>query len=426
MAKKAGARGHNEGTIREKFRTDKKTKEKYSVGWEARYTSPIHGQKSIFGKTRSEVAKKLTKILNEINEGNYTEPCKMTLEDWLKIWLNEYASNNIKHSTRVSYDYLIHRHVIPVIGNKKLAEIRADIIQRFYNEKAKNGRLDGKGGLNAKTIKNIHNMLHEAMEQAATNNMIQRNPCKAAILPKVKKKEMRVLTRLEQKKLTEAAKTERIGIGVILALATGIRLGELLGLQWRDVNIKAGTISINRTFNRLKNFDEGSNQKTKLVLGEPKTSKSKRVIPLQQVILNELREYKKNQNKEKIQNISYYNNEGFVIANEIGNPIDPRTFQDFFNRVVSMAKINKAHFHSLFRHTFATRALEAGIPAKTVSEILGHANISTTLDLYSHVSLELKRDSLEKLSELFTANPVEVKKKEESQEKVVNFESKSF
>jgi integrase len=438
-------RGQGEGSIRERFKVDKKTGKKVSIGWEARYTVGVDAngkqiRKSIYGKTSDDVKKALRKVLTDLDNGTYVEPTKMTLGSWLDTWFKEYVTNSVKPSTRVSYDLYINKHIKPNLGHLQLKDVRPEAIQKFYNEKLVSGRIDKcknekgelvtrPGGLNPKTIKNMHNMLHEALEQALKNNHIVRNPCKAVILPKIKKHEMRVLTPKEQQKLLEAARQDRLGMGIVLALATGLRLGELLALQWKDINTKAGTLSVQRTVNRLKTFDDDAKSKTAIVFGEPKTKSSRRTIPLQGVILKELKEYKKRQNREKVKNIAVYQKQGFVFANEIGNPIEPRTFQDIFYKLIKEAGIPGANFHCL-RHTFATRALEAGIPAKTVSEILGHSNISTTLDLYSHVSLDLKKESMEKLADLFTVNPVEHQAKEdaaaEKQEaKVVNFPKKS-
>jgi len=182
-------------------------------------------------------------------------------------------------------------------------------------------------------------------------------------------------------------------------------------LQWKDVNLKTGILSVRQTINRLKSFDSTCKNKTTIVVDSPKTKNSKRQIPLQEVIIKELKLYKTRQNEERLKAGELYEDSDYLFCSVLGSPIEPRTFQDTFYSLIKKSGVETANFHCL-RHTFATRALEAGIPAKTVSEILGHANISTTLDLYSHVSLELKKESMEKLSKLFTMNPNEQEREE--------------
>lgn len=392
---KNNTRGQNEGSIRQR---------KDGI-WESRYTAgkDANGrqiQRSIYGKTKAEVKEKLTKVLHELSSGTYIEPSKITLREWLETWFKEYVSNSVKLSTKASYELYIDKHINPIIGHIQLKDLKTDSLQRFYNEKLSNGRLDGEGGLNPKTIKNMHNMLHSALEQALKNGLIMRNISESAVLPKAKKKEMRVLSPGEQKKLQEVVQDERLGMAIILDLATGLRLGELLALQWNDIDLKAGVLTVKRTINWLKSYDPDSKQKTSIVIGEPKTKHSNRQIRLQNIILKKLIAYSISQKKEKLASSDIYADTGYVFTNTTGKPIEPRTFQDFFYKMIKKAEIQSANFHCL-RHTFATRALEAGIPAKTVSEILGHSNIGTTLDLYSHVSLELKKQSMERLSNLF-------------------------
>lgn len=244
-------------------------------------------------------------------------------------------------------------------------------------------------------------MLHEALEQAFKNGLIIKNYSEIVTLPKIIRKEMRVLSLDEQQKVLATARAERLGIGIVLDLFTGLRLGELLGLQWKDIDLKKGILTVRQTLNRLRNFDTNIVNKTSIIIGDTKTLKSKRQIPLHDIMITELKKYKLMQKEEKLKAGLIYEDEGFFISNEIGKPIEPRTYQDLFYRIIKKAEIqNRPNFHAL-RHTFATRALEAGIPAKTVSEILGHSNISITLDLYSHVSLDLKKESINKLADLF-------------------------
>lgn len=388
----ANKRGNGEGSI----------SKRPDGTWWARITIGVdkngkQKRKAFYGKTRQEVQKKMTAALNEINTNTYIEPSKLTLETWLNNWFNEYSLNSIKQSTRVSYETFITKHINPVIGKIKLQNLRPDIIQKFYNDKLENGRLDGKGGLSPKTIKNIHVMLHEALEQALKNGLITRNVTEAVTLPKITKKEMRVLTSDEQSRLLKLCNNENNGIFVILALSTGMRLGEILGLKWEDINFKNKLLTVKRTVNRLKNYNSNIDSKTALIVNSPKTENSIRIIPLNEKIIKCLKSYKTFQNEKYFKLGVHMGEDNFVFPNSLGNTGEPKTYQKIFTNLTKEANIENAHFHCL-RHTFATRALEEGIPAKTVSEILGHANVSTTLDLYSHVLLDTKRNAIERMS----------------------------
>lgn len=390
MAKK---RGQNEGTIAK--RPD--------GSWWARITIGVDSQgrqkrKAFYGKTRADVHAKMTAALNELQIGNFVYNPKMTLGNWLVTWLNEYAINSVKHSTRVSYEMYITKHINPFIGKVKLVDLKTDIIQKFYNEKLENGRIDGYGGLSPKTIKNIHNLLHKALDQGLENGLINKNPTEFVQLPKITKTKMRVLYPKEHKKIIEASYTEKYGFIVRLALETGMRLGELTALQWRDINLSDKSLIVSRTLNRLKNYDKSINSKTVLVEGEPKTKNSMRSIPLSTKVIEELKIIKVEQIKNKEIWKQGYNEKEYIFANELGKPIEPRTMQDVFKNIVAKANIRNTNFHAL-RHTFATRALEAGIQSKVVSEILGHSTVGITLDLYSHVSLDVKRDAIRKINE---------------------------
>lgn len=357
-------------------------------------------RKTFYGKTRNEVADKVNKALSDLRNHICIESVKMPLSEWLSHWLSTYAVHDLRRSTYVSYETYIRGHIIPLLGNVPLCKLTPQRLQEFYNYKLEKGRLDGKGGLDPKTIRNLHNMLHKALEQAVKLELIPKNPCNATNLPKKTKKEVRYLSVNEQSQLLQAIKGERLGIGILLDIFTGLRLGELLGLTWENINLKRGSIRVCKTINRLKSFEQGADTSTKIYVGEPKTQKSKRTIPIFQEMIDALKEYKKEQDLEKENCYGIYQDKGYLLCNEIGEPLDPKTYQDFFKRMLKKAGLRDINFHAL-RHTFATRALEKGIPAKTVSELLGHSSITITLDLYSHVTEELKTEAVEKLRDLY-------------------------
>lgn len=397
MAKK---RANGEGTIRQ--RQDGR--------WEGLYTVN-YKRKSVYGKTQDEVRKKLNKVLNDIDNGIYIENTNITFGDWLDEWLEVYAKPAVKLSTYGSYEGYIRNHIKPEIGRIKLSALRADILQKFINQKLKNGRCDKvkdintnklvtrKGGLSEKTIKNMYNMIHSALKQAYKNGLVNQNVSELINLPKQKRNEMRVLTLDEQKNLQSAVQNERLGIGIILSLFTGIRLGELLGLKFEDIDFENKTITIRRTLNRLKVFDNPT-KKTDIIIGEPKTNKAKRTIPLQDFLIPLLKTHKTRVLTERLKVANLYENDSFVICNEFGKFVEPTTYQKFFKNMLKKAGIQDTNFHTL-RHTFATRALENGFDVKVLADILGHADASTTLNKYAHALPDHKKTSMEKLSCLY-------------------------
>lgn len=335
--------------------------------WEGTYyydINPKTGKRkkvSRYGHTEKEAKEKLLTAINELKTGTYIEKNKLSLEGWLVQWLDVYAKPKVKQSTYVSYSTYINKHIVPEIGKIKLVDLRVDMLQQFFNEKANTGRLDGKGGLSEKTLRNLYTMLSTALKQAYENDLINKNLAELVKLPRVEKIEMRVLSLSEQKALLEAirASTERYKIGVLICLSTGIRVGELCGLQWQDIGEINHMLSIRRTLNRLPTMDK-KKCKTELVIDTPKSDKSVRDIPLPQFLIEELTEYKNLRNVEKVAASDIYDKRGFIICNEIGEPVEPRTMQDVFQRLLKAASIEHANFHAL-RHTFATRAVESGV-----------------------------------------------------------------
>jgi len=375
--------------------------------WEGTYYHDINPQTgkrkklSRYGQTEKEAKEKLLTAMSEMKSGTYIEKNKLTLEGWLIQWLEVYAKPKVKQSTYVSYDTYINKHIIPEIGKIKLVDLRVDMLQQFFNKKATMGRLDGKGGLSEKTLRNLYTMLSTALKQAYENSLINKNLAELVKLPKVMRTEMRVLSLSEQQKLIEALKTseERYKIGILICLSTGIRIGELCGLQWQDINEITHVLSIRRTLNRLPTIDK-TKGKTELVIDTPKSQKSVRDIPLPAFLIDELNIYKQLREEEKAAAADIYDKRGFILCNEIGAPVEPRMMQDVFKRVLKVAGIEDANFHAL-RHTFATRAVEMGMDIKTLSELLGHADVSTTLNKYAHSMDEQKRKAMNLMAGLY-------------------------
>ena len=383
-------RGNNEGSIY-------KDKQGRWRGVVTIYTAEGKQRKKYFyGKTKRDVTEKVNQVLNELRLNTYIEPSGMTLIEWLNTWLDVYCRNEVRESTLVNYEIFVEKHIAPTIGNIRLCNLNPVILQRFYNDKQNNGRLRGNGGLSPKTIKIIHDMLHRALDQAVKLDMIIKNPADSVTLPRIIKKERRYLTVEEQRLLQSHLKDDAIGTAILLDLYTGMRQGELLGLMWKNVHLDcdAPYLRVTQTLNRLKNYGEFKDRKTILEIGYPKTQHSIRNIPLLPVIVEKLRCYKDVQEKYMKEHGIIPN--GYVFTSNTGNLIDPKNFQRSFKLILKKSGIREINVHGI-RHTFATRALESGMSVKTLSKILGHANVGFTLDTYAHVTDELMQDEISNL-----------------------------
>ncbi len=295
----------------------------------------------------------------------------LTLGKWLYEWFEVYSKPNIKQSTAVSYDGYIRNHIVPVLGDIPLSEIKLGILQKFFNDESQK--------YSPKTVSNLRMMFHTALKIAYLNDLIGKNYIEFVKIPTVRTPEMRVFTIAEQKKLTDELNRtdEPFAIGIFLCLTTGIRIGELCGLQWKHIDFENNNLMIRQTVQRLPKLDyDGTGNKTEIVIGSPKSMASVRDIPLDDKIIEKLIDYKKN--VEQIHGKFITNPDEFLIASKRGKPTEPRTIQDSFKRIILKAVISNANFHAL-RHTFATRALEAGVDFKTLSILLGHSDITVTI-----------------------------------------------
>ena len=382
MAKK---KGQNEGTISK--RTDGTWWGRITVG---RNDNGTQKRKAFYGKTRQEVQKKITAALSDLDKGTYVEPSKIIFLDWLDIWLETYKKSEIKPMTYINYRAKIKNHIKPLIGKYRLNDLRIDIIQDTIN------KLSSAKKLSPETVRGIYNIIHDSLNKAVKNGLIIKNVAIDITLPKIMKKEIRVFTVAEQERFIEEAKKVYAGEMFIFDLGTGLRIGELLGLTWSDVNFDEEIIRVKRTLNIVKDFDD-SESKWHKEFGSPKTESSNRSIPLLPDLVTLLCQIRQKQ-KELIEFVgSAYEDNNLIFATQLGKPLDPRNMQRTFKVISDKSNITGATIHSC-RHTFATRGLENGIELRVMQELLGHASIKMTADLYTHVLPDKKRDSIMKLS----------------------------
>jgi len=380
------ARGNGEGTIVK--RKDGRWMGAITIG--KKKNGGIK-RKYVYGKKRKEVAEKMTRIKNELLNNSYVEPSDLMLKEWLYRWI-EGRKSSLAYSTYNNYKVMIRNHLEPDIGDISLNDLSSRMIQELLNEKLENGRIDSKGGLSVRTVKYIYQTLHAALEQAVKENLIRNNPSKAVELPK--KQEEKKLKTWNQKQvyifLSTAKKFNYYPL-MFLAVHTGMRKGELLGLKWEDISFEKKRIEVKR---QLARTDKG------LIFKKVKTDSGNRIIPITDNIVRILKNYRLKQKETKLMLGEQYNNLNLVGANKIGKPIDPRNLYREFKKIIKKANLQEIRFHDL-RHTFATLFLEAGGAIKTLQQILGHSSITVTIDTYSHVTEQMLIDAEKKIKEMF-------------------------
>lgn len=390
MAKKSTRGAHGCGTIRKKTVT--RSGKEYSF-WEARYTAgydPGTGkqiQRSISGKTQKDVARKLKEATASIDAGTYIPPNKITLGNWLDTWRTTYLTS-VKPRTISVYENDIRNHIKPKLGSIKLEALDTHTIQQFYN-----GLLEahgGKKGLSPKTVKNIHGVLHSALNQAVLNGYIRFNPAEACTLPRIEKTELKPLDEPQIAAFLKAIKGHRFEDIFIVTLFTGLREGEVLGLTWDCVDFSRGILTINKQMQLHQ--EHGANAYS---LVSTKNGKA-RTIAAAPFVMNQLQLRKEKQEQHKqLAGICWANN-SLVFTDELGRHLTKSTVYRSFKQMAASIGRPDARFHDL-RHSYAVAAIRSGDDIKTVQGNLGHATAAFTLDVYGHVTDQMKEESASRM-----------------------------
>ncbi len=374
------------GNIRKKTNT---VNGKTYTYYEARYTEgfdPGTGkqiQRSISGKTQKEVAQKLKAALAALDSGTYIAPCKMTVEEWMDVWSKQYLGG-VKESTVAAYNATIRTHIKPGIGAIRLDALDTHLVQSFYNglrEPTKD-----REAVSPKTVKNVHGVLHKAMQQAVANGYIRFNPTNSCILPRIEKKELQPLDEAETKLFLDAVKGHPLELLYTITLFTGLREGEALGLTWDRVDFMRGTILISKQLQKEKK--KGGEFR----LVSLKNDKPRRITPAPWVMqLFRDRKLQQYEHKEKA-GAAWSNPMNLVFTNELGGNLIPQTVVRHFKEIVASIGRPEARFHDL-RHSYAVASLRSGDDIKTVQGNLGHATAAFTLDVYGHVTNQMQEAS---------------------------------
>ena len=358
--------------------------------WEARYIASYDGNgkakyKYLYARIYTEVKAKLLKAQNYTNLTNEAEKSKdkEKYEYWLDEWLRT-KRLSVKESTYIRYRNTIENHIKPDLGKYPICKISTSLMEQFVSHKLQGGRKDGNGGLSPKSMADIMVIIKEPFKYAQFHGIIV--ICNFdRISFKKNAQEMRVLSILEEQRLLSVLfkDFDRYKLGVFICLYTGIRIGELCALQWKNISLSENVIKIEHTMQRLQSADLNALQKTRIIVTDPKSNAALRTIPLPEFVIDVIKPFVASPNT-------------YVLSGECKVFIEPRTMQNRFKTYLIEGQIKDANFHSL-RHTFATRCVEAGFDVKTLSEILGHSSVKITLDKYVHSSMQLKRINMEKL-----------------------------
>ncbi len=380
--KKSGRGANGAGSIRKK--TVKRNGKEYTY-WEARYTTgydPGTGkqiQKTITGKTQKEVSEKLRTATSCIDHGTYIAPSKMTVGEWLDIWCTTYLGN-IKPRTVEIYNCNIRIHIKPALGAIRLEELNAHTIQKFYNDCSSKG-------LSPKSVKNIHGVLHRAIQQAVLIGYLRYNPTTACVLPRIQREELKPFDDNQISAFLKQIHGDKNEILLALTLFTGLRLGEVMGLQWNCVDFFRGTITINKQL-QYRHSGNGEYQ-----LQSTKNNKSRVIFPASSV-MGMLKQHRSIQLQERLLAGQAWEDSGFVFTDELGHHLKTWNVYRSFKRTAKAIGRPDARFHDL-RHSYAVAAIRAGDDIKTVQGNLGHATAAFTLDVYGHVTDQMKQVSAE-------------------------------
>jgi len=340
--------------------------------------------KNVLAKSKSECVAKLKELKDSVTTPAPDQPKPgILLGDWLDLWYQSYKKPNLRPNTQMSYERRIYQHIVPALGNIQMDKLTSNDIQRFYTELKQSGRLlraDIYGeGLSDQTIRGIHTTLHAALDKAVTERLIFRNPADGCHLPPAKAREMQVLTPEEIQRLLIQAKEDGCFELLPLELSTGLRRGEICALQWNDLNLRTGELRVERQVHRVKG---------ELVISPPKTKTSNRSVILPSSVLNVLKTYKSTITSQWM----------FPSPINEDSPRDPAAVRKRLQTVLERAECKKVRFHD-FRHVFCTSCLEHGMDVKTLSTIIGHVSSSTTLNVYAHVTDEMRRTAAVKIDQ---------------------------
>jgi len=327
----------------------------------------------------------LAQMHRDLQTGDYVEPNRLKTGEFLLKWLEDTRSR-VSPKTFERYGLAIRRHIVPYLGERLLKKLEPLDLTALYTHLLEGGRYKG-GALSARSVRHTHVILRGALRQAVKWRLLTRDPSDAVSPPRPKRPEMRALTDAEMALLLKQARGTRLHLPALLAMSTGLRRSEIFGLRWCDVDFEAGQLAVRQTLQEVRKA---------LHFREPKSAKSRRTVALSTLVLDVLKSHRAAQAAERLSLGAGYRDLDLVLAKWDGSPWKPESISTLFRAVVRRAGLGHVRFHDL-RHSHATQLLRLGVPAKVVSERLGHATIGITLDTYTHVLPGMQEDAAKKV-----------------------------
>jgi integrase len=340
----------------------------------------------MYPRTQAQARQLLREAQRECEPGVLRNDARRTLGDYLEWWLENCTRHSVRPRTYESYAYLTRRHLIPVLGSTQLTRLTAEQVQALVNEKFA-------AGLSARTAHYLYSVLHHALEQAQLLGLVARNVARLVCLPRMTRAKVQPFTAAQARTFLQAIKGNRLEALCTMALACGLRQGEVLGLLWEDLDLERGSITVRHTLARIDG---------KRVLAEPKTEQSHRTIPLPSLVLASLRAHAVTQTEDRERAGDRWQASGFVFTTKTGGPLDAKNVTHRFQALVKRAGLPHRRFHDL-RHACASLLLAQGLNLKDVSETLGHSRIAVTVDLYGHMYDERRREIADRMDQILRA-----------------------
>lgn len=346
-------------------------------------------RKKVSGRTRTEAVEKLRKLRQQVDSGIVPDD-RLTVQAFLDRWLTVNLPGSVAEPTEDNYVDTVRLHLVPALGRKRLVKLTVADLDKLWRAKRD-------AGYSSNSVRIMRTVLRRALGQAEREGIVSRNVAGLSSPPRIRAKQGRTLTVEQARQLLDAAAGYRFEAAVVMALAYGMRRGEVLGLHWSALDWKAGRLGVTHGVKRVKNRDVSSGRRTRLVVREVKTPKSRRMLALTPEMVAMFRQHRVHQAEAQMAAGALWQDHGLIFASEVGTPMDPDNFSHSFSRLCERAGLGHWHPHEL-RHSGASLMLAQGTPLHVVSEVLGHASIAITKDVYGHLLEGDKRAAAESMS----------------------------